>query len=566
MRVLLAVSEKGPRRVLAEYLRDFGDAKAISVDIAKAAHAEEAQGIIDDLGTGRFDLVVIGAHIRLDGTRRSQDGNESLWLALLKKWRLAEFDIPSILVFNPNSRDCGQMLAESQLLPRCQPVPIGHDIRRAFINATASSTTLSPPGDNTVEPTVAMPPGSPESPGLSELPDPQKAPAPKRESEADYPASVEIKLISPQYLTYQIFMKRSGSEFYLDGPIELDWWKLEELCQHAKALEKKNPSWETILHLIGDKLADLILQGKFKEDFLAAKKLCPLKNIHIRFHASEDIYGVIFEALRDEGRYLMLEAPMARKVPERVSSDPLELVGGPPINVLFIAANVQRSDRVNGFHGCAPATLENLAREQSYFENLRQTRQDEAIVRFGKIDIISDQTRSSGNGLSFRQELEEKLTGGAAASGNGRGYDIVHFAGHFSSRQEDQAKGEEHSYLVLPGDPLDELDISTFADWLQRSGTKFIYLSSCRSSAANVAFELAHRGIPAVAGFRWDLPDDLAFFFAKTFYDKLFYALPHFDEAFLEARLAMMDLHGDEPIWASPILILQPRDWHRSAI
>ena len=133
----------------------------------------------------------------------------------------------------------------------------------------------------------------------------------------------------------------------------------------------------------------------------------------------------------------------------------------------------------------------------------------------------------------------------------------MHFAGH--SFFEGAAKNDPGG-LIFPGQPPKVVRIREFAQWLNAAETRFVYLSSCHSSDAEVAFELAEEGVPTVIGFRWDVEDDWAAEYAQSFYDRLFYdqpSLPSLEHAFLCARKEMNARHSESRIWAAPTMIHQ---------
>ena len=96
---------------------------------------------------------------------------------------------------------------------------------------------------------------------------------------------------------------------------------------------------------------------------------------------------------------------------------------------------------------------------------------------------------------------------------------LVHFAGH-SYYDETDKKG----YVLVPerlstGPCRSKQGILCLAFG---DVPRFVYLSSCESSADEFVFELANAGIPAVAGFRWGVTEDSAFDYAMSFYGHLF--------------------------------------------
>ncbi len=85
-------------------------------------------------------------------------------------------------------------------------------------------------------------------------------------------------------------------------------------------------------------------------------------------------------------------------------------------------------------------------------------------------------------------------------------------------------------------------------------------LRGYHAPAADLVFQLAKNNVPAVMGFRWDIEDDKALEFTKSFYEHLFNddrSLDSLEYAFLEARQEMHSEYESNRIWASPMLVMQ---------
>jgi hypothetical protein len=274
----------------------------------------------------------------------------------------------------------------------------------------------------------------------------------------------------------------------------------------------------------------------------------------------------------------MLDVPIARRVPSQRTTRPLDLDSGRPINVLVIESDVGENDypkgpsdqswkkywqRVGSLNN-----LENIAEERAYFEAL-DGRKDKAQLGLGKITILHAPVEPQQSGWSLWQQVQKLMTK-PHAQGNYPRFDIVHFAGHSCFLDADKDE-DDRGFLLFAGEPQPEaVSVATFASYLEKAGTRFVYLSSCNSSTAETAFQMARYDIPAVLGFRWDLDDVKAVEFAKRFYDNLLgirddQLTEHlcFAEAFTQARRELYDIHkAQHCIWAAPVLIMQPEDWH----
>jgi CHAT domain-containing protein len=97
---------------------------------------------------------------------------------------------------------------------------------------------------------------------------------------------------------------------------------------------------------------------------------------------------------------------------------------------------------------------------------------------------------------------------------------------------------------------------------LKNTSVELVYLSCCRSSAAQAATELARNSIRTTIGFRWDLDDVKAVAFAELFYQALLGNRLNVCSAIREARDKLHNKYdAGDPIWASPVLLAQPQDW-----
>ena len=542
-KILLAISQPDVRDFLYETLRDPGEAKREVPDVVTARDVDDAQQKIDDQENYGFDLIIIDANIR-PARKSGSAGKSLLGLKLLQKWRAAGTDVPCIVLVD----DLDQINAVQQVQD-CEPLTVNDDTGKALVGVIERMGVTAGGGSHTKCDPARMRSGSEETEALPPNGD---------------TANIEINLLSSTRKTFRLTSVLSkGNELNSEGTLDLDWEKLEDLGERTVELNGKD-DWEVNLRRIGDDLWDLLLQGRFRDKFHQVKGITPLANLHIRFNVSEEVYDVAFEALRFQDHYMMLEAPLARKVETDSRVRPLQLGGSKPVNVLFVEADVGAGEYVpevldiNG-QDVKFETLENLEDEREFFVEVRDNRLKESSLGLGSIDFLSKSDLEHQDCRSFRQMLEDKLTN--------HQYDIVHFAGHsiLDNVNGKKKKGKEkESYLILPGKSPEALKIGTFARWLEKSETKFVFLSSCESSATAAVFELAYRGVSAVVGFRWDLIDPHAADFVKTFYEKLFFGpSPTIDVAFLQTRVHMEDEYEKEQIWAAPILILQPREWYQ---
>ncbi|HET6419289.1 MAG TPA: CHAT domain-containing protein [Geobacteraceae bacterium] len=147
-------------------------------------------------------------------------------------------------------------------------------------------------------------------------------------------------------------------------------------------------------------------------------------------------------------------------------------------------------------------------------------------------------------------------------------YHILHYAGHafFSERFP------EKSYLLFKsgkcgGNP-ERMSAVALRRLLSDSELKFVYLSCCMggestwkyklndNQSTGLAVAIAQAGIPSVLGYRGNVNDNSARELAVSFYRSLF-DQGSLDKALFDARNEMMEKYADDPIWLSPMLVIQ---------
>lgn len=342
--------------------------------------------------------------------------------------------------------------------------------------------------------------------------------------------------------------------------IDVDMKEVQLLVEYNEVFSSSDiGNWKFFFKHTGELLKRQIFDKK-KELTSTLERMAPQvggpKNIKIRFLVERDTHPIAFEALlRDsEDDYWMLRAPVYRKTREFLGSTyPLfqdrETRTG-PINCMIIEA--AHTDRVRAITGLEvrpgePLTLKPIrdAHEEANWlkDFLKDKKQSFPI---GEIEHIDQQTvENHGEGKSFSEYVQSRL--------KRRTWHLVHFCGH--SHYDVKSKT---GYLFFPGQNLESVSINSFGEGLK--DTRFVFLSSCRGTSVSFVFELTagrEISIPALAGFAWDVRDDLARKYTKAFYKYLFERERSLEYAFLRARRKMYRDHGEEKIWAAPMLVMQ---------
>jgi len=377
--------------------------------------------------------------------------------------------------------------------------------------------------------------------------------------------------VSPSQVELWISLSHSGCsyQFLPDGekpspfrPIDMDDNKLKSFVDLSRLLHVKEPTWEIELKSLGEGFADELFQPtpkniKLKEELDVWKGHVGIDNIRVRFSVEGDLHALAVEAVkqRNEDCYWMdrtaiyrglevnwdgtVTAPFGLFQDERTRSG--------PINILIIQADVLvPSDVKEGKLSLHLDPLPGIAYEVESITRLLARIKNEG-ERIGEVCVISCARLPTD--ASFSEAVQTALTEKA--------WHIVHYAGHTH-----YANDEKAGYLFFPradpNRPLEPIRIDLFAWMLRKADTRFVFLSSCRSAGQDFIYHLAREHIPAIMGFLWVVRDDRAVDFAKSFYEHLFTADRRtLENACFEAKKEMHARFPNDPIWASPVLVMQ---------
>jgi hypothetical protein len=265
-----------------------------------------------------------------------------------------------------------------------------------------------------------------------------------------------------------------------------------------------------------------------------------------------------------EHPFVLVNAPIARRIKSINVQTGLAQAAVPhPARLLFIRSqvgenpadetdsdtlDVEEVDQVDGRTRIRHVEFRKLENIDLELENLRKFAALEHSTFSMEVLDLSKNLGAAG----AKEALMTKLT---------EPFDVVHFAGHSFT-----TKGAL-TLLVLPGEQPGEaegLDVQSFAEGVATAGARLVYLSSCQGSSANTVASLGQRAVPHVVGFRWDVEDDRAAEFARSFYEDLFVAgTGTISGAFRAACSSVYQPKRIEasPIWASPILASRSDDW-----
>jgi len=294
----------------------------------------------------------------------------------------------------------------------------------------------------------------------------------------------------------------------------------------------------------------------FESNFKFAKifytdleKIGDRKNASIRFVVARDMYPIFLEAIKEAGEnehYWMLTTPIYRQVTEMTDRYALYQdaeTRESPLNCIIIQADVESKVTMPKF-GIELKHLDNVKDEVEWLRGHLEKLKKDQPHSVGEVRIV-DRPGAPG---TFAETVREALQGGK--------WHIVHYAGH---SYFDRATKAGHVFFPGgPGGKVEDRRAEEFANWLATCNARFVFLSSCHSSEEDFVFELANAHVPAVMGFRWDIPDQLAKEYTECFYTQLF-EKRSLEYAFLEARTQMHAKERETQIWASPMLVIQAK-------
>jgi hypothetical protein len=335
--------------------------------------------------------------------------------------------------------------------------------------------------------------------------------------------------------------------------LSVDTKKIRRLLKANKRIEKLKkdwPDWEEEWQLVGEILLDQIfVNNPDVHTYFSELKgqVGGNENFSIRFNVGKEINPLILEALMEPGyekddEYWMLKAPICRRIKvSEIKCLPLfededSRSGKHRINCLILEANV------SGYIEKIDKDLERLDNVPIETQSLKKALEsNQEAFKIGEIEHVPQAECSE-------ERVKELLNGDVR-------WDLVHYAGH--SLYDDS---KDSGYVFFPNqDETKAVSIGRFSMWLRKAQTRFIYMSSCRSSNEDFVYTLTKSGIPATVGYRWDIDDDRAADHSRFFYKNLFEERS-LENAFLRTRQDLREEFKEHIIWAAPVLVMQIRN------
>jgi hypothetical protein len=374
----------------------------------------------------------------------------------------------------------------------------------------------------------------------------------------------QVKLYELPRRTLDILLRRQSDgawdyellgvnfQYHKTGPLQLDSDFLDLLLNISESIGKDESSgWYKSFHQIGKSLRTrLCSDTKFGKELREAIQLAgSIENARISVSWSSidrTHYPVALEALFPPEEYpecpWMVKAPLSRNIKAGYSfAKPLFGNWDAPLRMLLVSASTHgmvkdvttMDGRLLQLKPLKKAERECLGLQRHLARHTR----DHTLQQLEYVG-------NSAEGRLSRLRLFDKL--------ESCNWSIVHFAGH-SFAKEDGNK-ESRGYLFVGGpDEPEAIDIEEIAPLLRN--TTMVYLSSCDSTSAAFAFELARHGVPIVICFRWKVDDTFAALHAHLFYRYLF-AERGVEKAFLQTRKSIHQRYSNvDRAWASSTLL-----------
>ncbi|MBY3187922.1 CHAT domain-containing protein [Rhizobium laguerreae] len=352
-----------------------------------------------------------------------------------------------------------------------------------------------------------------------------------------------------------------------------------EISNEVDTLAKAIPSEATQRQLraamivLDDVGSRIMGQGDLVSEYTKLADEHRVKLVGFRITTSAERYPCLFEALRfgARARPFVVEHPTYRSVDFGLDAElRLNWSRKNPLSILVVVADVGTGSLdVVTDEGVLPREFRKLPfaeDEAKLLKGLQQASKDGTPFKTSRGES-SHPVKVAIEHLTILRSGESPLSGRLEEALKDPQYDILHFIGHAYGHP--LSTGGCDTRLVLPSvDPgaVETLTLFRLEDWLRTSKIQFVYLSCCSGVPTNggvgvlasAGFAKLFQSVPITLGFRWDVVDERAFRFAEDFYTELLAHGCDVDEAMRKARLNLFDaFSGTEPMWASPVLLVQ---------
>jgi formylglycine-generating enzyme required for sulfatase activity len=326
---------------------------------------------------------------------------------------------------------------------------------------------------------------------------------------------------------------------FTDAALESHLLKLENAILRSAGRRRKAPTpEEEAVQSFGRDLFGFLLRDELLSRFRACQQLAhdQQKGVRIKLSVTPPaLAGLPWEFLYDPARrdYLCLDAttPLVRYPELPLTIQPLPVT--PPLRILGLCVDASDLTRLD------------VTEEKARMAAAVQTLQAQGLVELTWLDGQS------------ADDLQRAMRRGP--------WHILHFIGHGSF---DQGRDEGLIHLTDATGKAAPLYATQLARLLarQRHDLRLVLLNACEGARggrldlfAGTAATLVGSGIPAVLAMQYEITDDAAIDFARTFYEALADNLP-VDTAVADARNAMTLRNRFSLEWGTPVLYLRAPD------
>ena len=326
---------------------------------------------------------------------------------------------------------------------------------------------------------------------------------------------------------------------FTDAALESHLLKVENAILRSAGRRRKAPTpEEEAVQGFGRELFGFLLRDELLSLFSACQQLAhdQQKGVRIKLSVTPPaLAGLPWEFLYDPARrdYLCLDAntPLVRYPELPLTIQPLPVT--PPLRILGLCVDASDLTRLD------------VAEEKARMAAAVQTLQAQGLVELTWLD---GQTAD---------DLQRAMRRGP--------WHVLHYIGHGSF---DQVRDEGLIHLADATGKAAPLYATQLARLLarQRHEMRLVLLNACEGARggrldlfAGTAATLVGSGIPAVLAMQYEITDDAAIDFARTFYEALADNLP-VDTAVADARNAMTLRNRFSLEWGTPVLYLRAPD------
>lgn len=470
--------------------------------VIKNHNFEDALESLDEGQEHEWPLIVTGAAVPQSARSGSTPGNYDALLEFVTTLRSRHHEMPIMLISEDSK--------VAERFAKWNVVPV--DCHQAELEAKARALYLKTPVETSLEIVLTF----------------------KEDNDANW-----------------LIRRKGMQEFEQTGRFKIDGPTFDALVLLSKSVGKcTGKDLSAALKAVGYHLDNMLFQRGSSD---LQKKLFKhigsvgIEHSRIRFTMDPSRHCALVEALREgDGdpidKFWMLTTPIVRQYESEGGRRPLFVDArsrDKPVRCLIINADPAKGDIESGPCAGRYAPLDHIRDEADdiadYLDSVREMARIEEIQR---VDLSENPARAEA---TLREVLKKD-------------WNIVHFAGH------GLLGTDQEPALILSAASNQVYRFKDLA--LELREAQFVYLSACRSSDPEFLNRAIKCAIPEVIGYLWEVDDQDAAGFAKSFYRKLFDPGPTYkmlDHSLVAARRGAFVANPDSRIWASPVLLTQAR-------